>query len=149
MFEGAGWERLLQRVLGDLFRVRVEHTGGRNEQGADLVIRVQQPFSIDDLLVVVQVKYYSGTFGSWATDRTIDQLRTAIQTRRSQGAVALAVLATTGDRDEALQQAAKKLEDETSVRVVICAAQDLQRLVRRGLLLSALKDSAVETAAEP
>ena len=145
VFEGVGWEYLLGRVLGDLFQIRVEHTGGRNEQGADLVIRVQQPFSDDELLVVIQVKHHSGITG----ERAIDQLRTAIQTRRSQGAVAMAVLATTGNQNDALRQAAKKLEDETSVRVVICAAQDLERLVRRGLLLSALKDSAIETKAEP
>lgn len=145
VFEGAGWERLLYHVLGDMFRVHVEHTGGRSEQGADLVVRIQQPFSADELIVVIQVKHHSGTTGTWA----IDQLRTAIQTRRSQGAIALAVLATTGDKSEALRQAAKELEDETSVRVVVCAAQDLQRLVRRGLLLSALKNDAVETEVEP
>ena len=93
----------------------------------------------------MQVKHHSGNTGSSA----IDQLRTAIQTRRSEGAVALAVLATTGNQDETLQTAAKKLEDETNVRVVICAAHDLQRLVRRGLLLSALTDYAVEPQAEP
>lgn len=146
-FESVGWEHLMRHVVGDLFRVRVEHTGGRSEQGADLVVRIAQPFSREDLLVVVQVKNHDP--GSETGTQGIDQLREAIRSRRGQGPVAMAVLATTGKENNELKSAAARLQHDEGVQVTICAGQDLQRLVRRGLLLSALQDPAAGVGAEP
>jgi len=146
-FESVGWEHLLTHVVGDLFRVRVEHTGGRTEQGADVVVRISQPFSPEDLLVVVQVKNHDP--GSDTGTQGITQLREAIRSRRGQGSVAMAVLATTGSASKEAKRAAEELERDEGVRVTICAGQKLQRLVRRGLLLSALQDPAMGAGTEP
>lgn len=146
LFQRAEWERLLTSVAGSLFQTRTIHTGGPNEQGADLEIRIRQPFSEDDLIVVVQVANHDGPSPTWK----LDQLRTAIETRRkSGGIVALAVLATTGLKDDVLEQARKNLQAETHVAVSVCAGDDFRRLIRRGLLVSALADNTLEVKPEP
>ncbi len=111
------------------------------------MVRISQPFSGEDLLVVVQIKDHrpdsiTGTHG-------VAQLKEAIRSRRGQGVVAMAILATTGKADDTLRQAAADLEHDEGVRVTICSGRDLQRLARRGLLLSALQDPAVGVITEP
>jgi hypothetical protein len=121
---------------------RVDLTAGAGENGADIVIRMPDPFDREeDALILVQLKDHTGETASDG----IAQLRTAIHyygmgdTR--QGRVTEAVLASLADKFAAdVPEKAAELQETTLVKV---------RLVSGSLLLEIISDGLLGLAANP
>ena len=133
-------EGLLVRVLRTSFPApaTVEWTAGRNEQGADIVIRLPTPFEDDEMVIVVQLKDHTG----FTNADGVVQLRKAIEYYGGPDKVVQAILASAADgfTAQAIAQA-KALEDTTRVRVRLIDGKRLRQIVADGLLnLAALDD---------
>lgn len=133
-------ERLLARVLRVSFPppATVERTGGPGEMGADIVIRLPNPFEDDEMVTVIQVKDHDGLTAS----EGVDQLRRAIEYYGGPDKVVQAVLATSADgfTQDALAQA-KALEEDTNVKVRLVDGRRLRQVLADGLLgLAAIED---------
>ena len=134
-------EGLLARVLRTSFPApaSVEWTGGPNEQGADIVIRLPTPFDDDEMVIVVQVKDHTGLTG----EKGVHQLRQAIDYYGGPEKVVQAVLASAaeGFTPEALNEK-RQLENEKGVKVRLINGKQLQQVIADGLLnLAALEST--------
>jgi hypothetical protein len=140
-------EELLTRVLRVSFPApaRVDRTPGSGERGADIVIRIPDPFDPeDDALILVQLKDHEGETGA----EGIEQLRTAIahygtgDTR--QGRVTEAVLATLAPKfAEGVSAKAADLAIAGNVKVRLVNGPQLLEIIADGLLGLAANSIAV------
>ncbi len=135
-------EEPLVRILHVLFPppALVDRTGGAGENGADIVVRIHDPFDPEeDALILIQLKDHDGV----TDDDGLTQLKTAIRHyghgTTKQGRVIEAVFATLANSfapDVAEQ--ARLLQEQTEVKVRLINGTQLLDIVAYGLWQNAL-----------
>ena len=128
----AEWEPVLTKALESLFPVSVFRTGGPRESGADIEIRIPNPFQEDrDWVVPVQVKDHEGE----VSEGVADQLETAFHSRSKSGQViAVVLLVSNAVPSEALKRRMQELENRHRVPFVFYGHDVFVRLLARGFL---------------
>lgn len=132
----AEWEGVIATALSAHFPTgEVRATGGPNEQGADVIVEIPNPFNGSPWVIVVQVKDYRDEVG----EQVIGQLRQAISAYSEIDGeprqVIQAVLASTQAKaSAALKARAAELEEETHVPVSVIYGESLMELIFRGIL---------------
>ena len=133
----AEWEGVIAKALCTYFPTgRVKRTGGPNEQGADVVIELPNPFSEDAAwIIVIQVKDYNDKVG----EGVIGQLRQAINAYgeadgRPRQVIQAVLASTNAEPSHDLMHSMSKLEEETGVPVLAIHGKELMDLVLRGIL---------------
>jgi hypothetical protein len=136
----------LEFVLEQVLKIRfpfpaiVDRTGGPGEKGADIVVRIPDPFDYEEAaLILIQLKDHD----LLTDDEGLSQLRRAIDYYgdgvTKQGRVIEAVYATMADDFKGdVSKKAEELSSETHVKV---------RLIKRAELLTIIADGLVATAA--
>lgn len=122
-YHGATFEepcvRLLEAIYGE---GSVEHTGGKNENGADAICTYRDPLGIAHR-VAVQIKMWEGD-ADWV--RPLDQIRRAVD---SYDGITSGVVLSTAERvTEKFEQARAKLEKELGLPVRVLLRAELLRL---------------------
>jgi hypothetical protein len=76
-FSNEAWEHVLRAAIEPLVReAEVLHTGGPNEQGADVIIDYPNPFELEKpFAVAIQVKDWVGAAGSQVAEQLKKVLR--------------------------------------------------------------------------
>ena len=132
--QSAEWETGILGALEPLFPATVRHTGGPNEQGADLEVIISNPFDDrSDWIVPIQIKDHQGVEG---TD-VLGQLEQAYQSRLTSGrghVIAVVLLVTDAEPSSELQQQMMQLRDKYGVPFIFCGGIDLMRILARGFL---------------
>lgn len=122
--QGAEWETAILGALEPLFPATVRHTGGRNEQGADLEVVIANPFDDrSDWIVPIQIKDYQGLVAG----DVLAQLEQAYRTRRASGrgnVIAVVLLATDAEPSGELQQGMFRLSEQYRVPFIFCGGSD-------------------------
>ena len=129
---GEEWEPVLQLALEHMFPVSVEHTGGPQEHGADLEIKIRNPFQQNaDWIVPVQVKDHVNQ-----VDAQVDvQLEEAFDSRRRAGQViAVVLLVSNAEASGELKKRMKELTKKHGVPFVFCGRDRFRRLLTQGFL---------------
>lgn len=135
--QSAEWEPVLRAALVPLLRdVQVLHTGGPNEQGADIEIHVPNPFEPrEPWIIAVQVKDYVGQIGV----HVADQLEQAIKARLGidvQGRLVAVVLASISAEPTAeLKDTIRTLSQKYGVSISCVHGGGLMRVLARGLFM--------------
>ena len=130
--QGDEWEPVLQLALEHMFPVSVEHTGGSQEQGADLEIKIQNPFQQNaDWIVPVQVKDHVNQVGV----QVADQLEEAFKSRSRVGQViAVVLLVSKAEASGELKERMKGLTKKHDVPFVFCGRDRFWGLLTQGFL---------------
>lgn len=132
--QSAEWETGILSALEPLFPATVRHTGGPNEQGADLEVVISNPFDDrNDWIVPIQVKDHQGIEGS----DVLSQLEQAFSTRLASGrgsVIAVVLLVTDAEPSTELQQQMSRLSGKHRVPFIFCGGSDLMRILARGFL---------------
>ena len=132
--QGAEWETGILSALEPLFPATVRHTGGPNEQGADLEVVVANPFDDrSDWIVPIQIKDYQGVVGA----DVLSQLEQAYLTRVDSGrgsVIAVVLLATDAESSGELQQGMSRLSQQYRVPFIYCGGDNFMRILARGFL---------------
>ena len=131
--QSAEWETGILDALEPLFSASVRHTGGRNEQGADLEVVISNPFDRGDWLVPIQIKDHQGVEG---TD-VLAQLDQAYQSRQTSDrgrVIAVVLLVTDAKPSRELEQGLLRLRHDHGVPFIYCGGIDLMRILARGFL---------------
>jgi hypothetical protein len=127
-YQGAEFEapciRLLEALYGE---GNVEHTGGKNERGADAICSYLDPLGVPHR-VAVQIKMWT-----WEADwtRPLEQIRKAVD---SYDGITAGVILSTSEKVTAKFEAERiKLEKKLGVPVRVLLRRDLLRLFMRHL----------------
>jgi hypothetical protein len=127
-FHGAEFEepcvRLLEAIFGE---GAVEHTGGKNENGADAICTYADPLGVTHR-IAVQIKMWEGK-ASWT--HPLNQIRKAVESY--EGITSGVVISTTEGVTDEFEQARVKLEKELGIPVRILLRRDVLRLFIRHL----------------
>lgn len=136
------WEPVLCYALTLLMQnIEVMHTGGPSEQGADIEIRIPNPFTlnkkqdVDDypFIVVIQVKDYVGTIGVEVSV----QLKRAIESRKDQGQVIAAYILYTNARpSEELVQTLRNISLEKNILLECVSTDVFMKIIAKGFLIN-------------
>jgi hypothetical protein len=139
-FSNEAWEHILRAAIEPLAReAEVLHTGGPNEQGADVVIRYPNPFEPENPFVIaIQVKDWVGTAGG----QVAEQLKKVVQSyqgsdkhQTKQGIlVGIYVALTRAEASPELIEQCKIIEEQHHIPVKLIAKDNLMRMTLRGLL---------------
>ena len=135
-FQGAEFEdpciRLLEAIYGE---ENVEHTAGRNENGADAICTYRDPLGVPHR-VAVQIKMWEGD-ADWT--RPLEQIRRAVD---SYEGITSGVILSTAERATArFEEERVKLQKELGLPVRVLLRHELLRLFIRHLP-SLVADSA-------
>jgi hypothetical protein len=139
-FSNESWEHILRAALEPLVRESdVLHTGGRNEQGADVLIRFANPFDQDTPFVVaIQVKDWTGVAGERITEqlkRVVYSYDGSAREKTKPGIlVCIYVALTRAEASPQLVEQCKTIEVDHHIPVRIIAKDDLMGVTLRGLL---------------
>lgn len=134
--QAAEWEPVIGGALLPLVRdVRVIHTGGPAERGADLEIHVPNPFApASPWIIAVQVKDYVDTVGVHVAEQ-LEQAITSRQGADAPGRLVAVVLASVGaSPSPELVEEMDRLSKHYGVSVSCVHGEDLMRVIARGLL---------------
>ena len=106
--------------------------GGPQEHGADLEIKIRNPFARNaDWIVPVQVKDHENQVGA----EVAVQLEEAFDSRSRAGQViAVVLLVSNADESDALQKRMKELSKKHGVPFVFCGRDRFRRLLTQGFL---------------
>ena len=139
-FSNEAWEHLLRAAIETLAtEAESIHTGGPNEQGADVIIRYPNPFESDrPFVVAIQVKDWTGT----ACPHIAEQLKRVVRSysefegeRRKPGIlIAIYVALTRAEASPELIEQCRAIEAEKHIPVRPIAKDDLMRMTLRRLL---------------
>jgi hypothetical protein len=139
-FSDEAWEHLLRAAIEPLAtEAEVIHTGGPNEQGADVLIHYPNPLEPDKPFVVaIQVKDWTGKAESYVAE----QLRKIVRSygegdgeRLKPGIlIGIYIALTRAEAGAELVERCKKIEQERRIPVKPIAKDDLMRMALRGLL---------------
>jgi len=126
-FGGAELEQLALRVLTARYRsthpeAKVEHKGGRNEHGIDILVELPDPLGVD-LRIGVQVKKHVGT--EWAM-KSLHQLEEA---RAHWGIHAGVVLTTAETFSEGFEAARSELEEKLKIPIRVILREEFVGMV--------------------
>lgn len=122
-YRGAEFEHLLIPMLESVYGGgTVEHLGGPNEKGADLMVTTRGPLGIT-YKTAIQVKMYKGTLDDL---HPVEQLR---QAREEHGVQAAVLLTTAVDISESVRNALYDLSEELKIDVQAWARSDVARLL--------------------
>ena len=129
---GEEWEPVLQLALEHMFPVSVEHTGGPQEHGADLEIKIRNPFEQNaDWIVPVQVKDYENQVDA----NVVAKLEEAFESRSRVGQViAVVLLVSNAEKSVELEMRMGELSKKHGVPFVFCGRDRFRRLLTQGLL---------------
>lgn len=140
--QAAEWEPVLCYALTPLMQnIEVMHSGGPSEQGADIEIRIPNPFTlnkkqdVDDypFIVVIQVKDYVGTIGVEVSV----QLKRAIESRKDQGQVIAAYILYTNARpSEELVQTLRNISLEKNIPLDCVSTDVFMKIIAKGFLIN-------------
>lgn len=133
-FSNEEWEFLLQDVLNKFYRgFNVQHTGGRNEHGADLLIELNNVFDNDlPWRVPIQVKHHIGP----ESDEVLKQLEDAYNYYNQGGIVISIVLLTTATTTTDFREKANTLSNKIGIKILINDSDKIIDLICEGLILS-------------
>lgn len=137
-FRAAEWEDVVVKTLESLYpEAEVRHTGGKNERGVDILLRIPNQFAKNirdgsDWIILIQVKDYKGTiYGTEA----IDQLRQGLDAYGQEGQiVTLVVMSNAENIDENCSKAAQILENEKNIPVLLVARDNFIDFIANGAL---------------
>ena len=133
-FRAAEWESVITKALQSLYPGSVvRHTGGRYENGADIILQIPNRFDPAEELwqIILQVKNYKGTIGPEA----LKQLRQAFHEYGNDGPVLLLAVLTTAEKaSEEARHAARELSEELRTPVRIVTREVLAELLAEGLV---------------
>ncbi len=135
--QSAEWEPVICAALVPLLRdVQVIHTGGPNEQGADIEIHVPNPFDPKEpWIIVIQVKDYTGKVDAHVADQ-LEQAITARLGEEAQGRLVAVVLASISAEPTAkLNDAITTLSRKYGVSISCVHGGGLMRVLARGLFM--------------
>jgi hypothetical protein len=139
-FSNEAWEHVLRAALEPLAReTEVIHTGGPNEQGADVVIHYPNPFEPEKPFVVaIQVKDWVGTAGAEVGEQLEKTVRSYQGSKGHQAKPGLLVgiyaALTRADASPELIERCKIIEKQHHISVKPIAKDNLMRVTLRGLL---------------
>lgn len=122
-FQGAEFEEPCIRLLETLYgEENVEHTGGKNENGADAICTYRDPLGVPHR-VAVQIKMWT-----WDTNwtRPLNQIRRAHQSY--EGITSGVILSTSERVTPAFEAERTKLEKELGIPVRVVLRRELLRL---------------------
>jgi hypothetical protein len=139
-FSDTAWEHILRAAIEPVVREpEVLHTGGPDEQGADVVIHYPNPFEPEKpFLVAIQVKDWVGAAGS----QVAEQLEEIVQSYQGPDKyqskrgilISIYVALTAADASPELIEQCKILEEKYHIPVNLVAKDSLMRMTLRGLL---------------
>jgi Restriction endonuclease len=122
-FQAAEFESPCVRLLEALYgKENVEHTGGKNENGADAICSYQDPLGIS-CRVAVQIKMWTGDSG-WT--RPLEQIERAYESY--EGITAGVVLTTSEKVTPEFEAARQELERRLRIPVRVVLRRELLRL---------------------
>ncbi len=142
-FRAAEYEPVLQIALERLFSITVVHTGGPQEQGADLEIVIQNPFQRGDdsaaWIIPVQVKDYTDV----VDEGVAEQLQQAFcsRSKRGQQVIAVALLVTNAKASPELEKRMSELSDEHKIPFIYCGPEAFREIIGKGLLSHSIMKS--------
>ena len=127
----AEWEAVISNALMPLFNTTVIHTGGPNENGRDIEVRIANPFSpTRPFLIKIQVRNHEGISGA----ENIKSLERAAQYDK-EILIALVLLLTHSKPSADLETQALELEKQTRIPVLIAGPAELTTILK-GLIVS-------------
>ncbi len=141
-FHGAKFEAPCVRLLETLYKEgNVEHTGGKNENGADAICTHVDPLGVTHR-VAVQIKMWTGD-ASWT--RPLQQIKQAAQSY--EGITSGVILSTSEGVTPDFEAARQKLEKEIRLPIRVILRRELLRLFIQHLpaLVSADADPELGT----
>ena len=122
-YKGAEFEKPCVMLLKSLYgEDNVEHTGGKNERGADAICSYIDPLSVEHR-VAVQIKMWE-----WDADwtRPLDQIRQAYHAY--EGITAAVIFSTSEKTTNSFEAARAKLEKELRIPVRVILRKELLKL---------------------
>ena len=139
-FSNEAWEHVLRAALEPLAReTEVLHTGGPNEQGADVVIHYPNPFDPErPFVIAIQVKDWTGAAGGQVGEQLKKVVRSYQGSDKHQAKpgilVGIYVALTQADPSPELIEQCKNIEEQHHIPVKPIAKDNLMRVTLRGLL---------------
>ena len=119
VLQAAEWEQPLRKALAVIYPgAGVEHHGGPNEKGKDLLIQWPNPFDEHGkrFVIPVQVKNYSGTHDDTGALEQIDQ---AVRELKGNSHVIAAVILSTADKfSENFQKERQRIEEMLGIPLI-------------------------------
>jgi len=132
-FQAAEWEEPITLILRKLYPspgADILWVGGPSENGADVVVKIQNHFGGSPWLVIIQVKNYTGILGSAA----LDQLKTAYACYRKDGDPLMLLVMTTADESSPeFDAGARALESELKIPVKSIHKKQMMKILSDGL----------------
>jgi hypothetical protein len=138
--QGAEWEPIFQSALAPLFReVEVSRIGGPTEQGADIEVRIPNPFAADrPWVIAIQIKNYQGEISSDAAEQ-LEQAIIARQPETAQdegplagGLVAVILASTEAKPTELLNTRLRQLSGKYGVQLSCVYGDQVMRALAKG-----------------
>jgi hypothetical protein len=134
-FQAAEWEEPITLILGNLYpkpAANIRWVGGPVENGADVVVEIQNHLGGLPWLVIIQVKNYAGRLGP---SPALEQLKTAYDHYSKEGRLLLLVVMTTADEaSPEFLAGAQSLENELKIPVQAILKKQMMKLLSEGLL---------------
>nr|MBK7067910.1 restriction endonuclease [Deltaproteobacteria bacterium] len=132
-YHGAQFEQLVLKLFQGIYvGGRVEHWGGRNERGADLIVFTQDPLGLE-FKIAVQVKLHEGVDDD---TRALEQIA---QARKAHWVDAGVIVTTATDTSERFEARRAALEEELGIDIKVIDRDEftvllMEHLGRDGLL---------------
>jgi hypothetical protein len=139
-FSNEAWEHILRAAIEPLAReAEVLHTGGPDEQGADVVVHYPNPFEPEKPFVIaIQVKDWVGAAGGQVGEQLKKIVRSYQGPDKHQPKpgtlVGIYVALTQADASPELIEQCKIIEEQHHIPVKPIAKDNLMRVTLRGLL---------------
>jgi hypothetical protein len=128
-YQGAEFERPVQRLMEALFGGQVEHTGGRSERGADLICRYQDALGTDHA-AAVQIKMWTGQPSDHLT-RAVEQVRQAYGSY--EGITSGVIVTLLNELTEAAEEKVAAVANDLHIPVRVLLKDDVARLFMQHL----------------
>jgi hypothetical protein len=134
-FQAAEWEEPITLILRNLYPnpgANIRWVGGPTENGADVVVEIQNHFGGSPWLVIIQVKNYTGMLGP---SPALEQLKTAYYNYSKEGRLLMLLVMTTADEaSPEFVAGAQSLENEWKIPVKPILKKQMMKLLSEGLL---------------
>ncbi len=126
-YHGAQFEQLVLTLFRGIYAGgRVEHWGGRSEQGADLIVFTQDPLGLE-FKIAVQVKLHEGVDDD---THALDQIARARKAHRVDAGV---VVTTAGEISKRFEERRAALEEELGIDINVIDRDELTVLLMEHL----------------
>lgn len=126
-YHGAQFEQLVLTLFRQIYSGgRVEHWGGRSEQGADLIVFMQDPLGLE-YKIAVQVKLFDGVIDD---THALDQIAQARKAHRVDAGV---VVTTATEASERFEERRSALEAELGIDIKVIDRDEFTMLLMEHL----------------